>query len=136
MGLAGKADSRWPVLSQGERGRALVARALVGEPDLLLLDEPSTGLDMAAHEQLLATVALTSTHPELALLMVTHHLEELSASTTHAVLLRNGRVVRTGHAQDVLTTEHVTWAFAHAIRVGRHDGRWYASAELAGTMSP
>src|SRR5579863_6482706 len=94
LGLAAKAGARWPVLSQGERGRVLIARALICQPRLLLLDEPSTGLDIAAREQLLESIdRLTQTQPDVATVLVTHHLEELPSSTTHAVLLADGRVV-------------------------------------------
>ena len=72
----------------------LIARALVCEPRLILLDEPSTGLDIAAREQLLESIdLLTETHPDVASVLVTHHLEELPSSTTHALLLADGRVV-------------------------------------------
>jgi iron complex transport system ATP-binding protein len=132
IGLGGKAGTIWPNLSQGERGRALIARALIGEPALLLLDEPTTGLDVAAREQLLATIdALEHTHPELASIVVTHHLEELPASTSHAVLLSNGRIISAGPAVDVLTTAHVSAAFDYPIRIGQHNRRWYAVAEPA-----
>ncbi len=88
VGLTGKADEIWPTLSQGERGRTLIARALIAEPRLLLFDEPSTGLDLAAREQLLETIdTLGDTHPEVASVLVTHHLEELPSSTTHALLI-------------------------------------------------
>ncbi|WP_231601102.1 ABC transporter ATP-binding protein [Salinibacterium sp. SWN167] len=127
MGLAGKEAHRWPTLSQGERGRALIARALIAEPDLLLLDEPSTGLDVAAREQLLETIdALTHSFPRLASILVTHHLEELPSTTSHAALIANGRISQAGPAEQVLTTANVTTAFAHPIRVGQHDGRWFA----------
>ncbi|MGK5673309.1 ABC transporter ATP-binding protein [Micromonospora sp. URMC 106] len=128
-GLAGKNEEKWPTLSQGERGRALIARALICQPDLLLLDEPTTGLDVAAREQLLVTIAaLEHNHPELASIVVTHHLEELPSSTSHAVLLKDGRIVRSGSAADVLTTEHVSFAFTYPIRVGQHGRRWFALA--------
>ncbi|MBX4377802.1 ATP-binding cassette domain-containing protein, partial [Mycobacterium tuberculosis] len=74
VGLAPRADAGWRILSLGERGRALVARALVSAPELLLFDEPTTGLDVAAREQLLETSdALSVSSPELTTLLVTHH---------------------------------------------------------------
>lgn len=101
LGMQGRTGSRWPSLSQGERGRTLIARALMPQPRLLLLDEPATGLDLAAREQLLDALATSrQVHPELATVLVTHHLEELPASTTHAMLLRAGRCVASGPADD------------------------------------
>ena len=129
LGLAHREADRWPTLSQGERGRALIARALVCRPRLLLLDEPSTGLDVAAREQLLETVdALVRTHPELSSILVTHHLEELPTTTTHALLVSDGRIVAQGSAHDVLTTDTVSAAFHHPIEVRSDDGRWNARA--------
>lgn len=129
LGLAGRRDHVWPTLSQGERGRALIARALAGDPELLLLDEPSTGLDLAAREQLLDTVDLLDrTHPELTSVLVTHHLEELPSTTTHAALLRDGRLVAGGPVERVLTSSAVSAAFSHPITVGHEDGRWTARA--------
>lgn len=129
LGLAGKAEARWPTLSQGERGRVLIARALISEPRLLLLDEPSTGLDVAAREQLLETIDLLDrTHPGLASILVTHHLEELPSTTTHAMLISRGRVVAAGSAAGVITTENVTTAFEHPIVVEHRDARWSARA--------
>jgi len=133
LGLAAKAAQRWNVLSQGERGRVLIARALIGRPRLLLLDEPSTGLDIAAREQLLEAVdLLAETHPEVASVLVTHHLEELPSSTTHALLLAGGQVVAAGPARDAITSGHVSAAFAHPIDVWYHDGRWAARAARRG----
>jgi len=130
LGLAGKADDRWPTLSQGERGRTLIARALICDPELLLLDEPATGLDLAAREQLLETIdLLDASHPGTASVLVTHHLEELPATTTHALLLAAGRVVAAGPVSQVLTAEHVSAAFDYPIEVSRaEDGRWSARA--------
>ncbi|MCX4531792.1 ABC transporter ATP-binding protein [Streptomyces sp. NBC_01669] len=127
LGVEAKTGSRWPSLSQGERGRTLIARALMPQPRLLLLDEPATGLDLAAREQLLD--ALREEHPELATVLVTHHLEELPASTTHAMLLRAGRSVASGPADEVLTTGRVSDCFGHPVRIARTDGRWTARAQ-------
>ncbi|MDF6045660.1 ATP-binding cassette domain-containing protein [Streptomyces sp. JH14] len=130
LGMEAKTGSRWPSLSQGERGRTLIARALMPRPRLLLLDEPATGLDLAAREQLLdALDTLRSEHPQLATVLVTHHLEELPASTTHAMLLRTGRIVASGPADEVLTTDRVSDCFGHPVRIARSDGRWTARAQ-------
>jgi iron complex transport system ATP-binding protein len=135
LGLSAKARQRWPVLSQGERGRVLIARALICEPRLLLLDEPSTGLDIAAREQLLESIdRLTQTHPDVATVLVTHHLEELPSSTTHALLLADGRVVAAGPARAAVTTENVSAAFDHPIDVQFYDGRWLARAARRTTV--
>jgi len=133
LGLGAIAGT-WPTMSQGERGRTLIARALLPDPPLLLLDEPSTGLDVAAREQFLTTVDhLHRTHPELATVLVTHHLEELPESTTHAALLKDGRILAAGAVHDVLTTELVSESFAYPIRITHHDGRWHARAARSGS---
>jgi iron complex transport system ATP-binding protein len=127
LGLDGKAEERWPTLSQGERGRALIARALMSDPALLLLDEPSTGLDVAAREQLLETIdRLAASHPDLASVLVTHHLEEIPEAATHALLLAHGAVVAAGPVNDTLTTELVSQTFEHSIAVDHSEGRWRA----------
>lgn len=129
MGMGAKQESRWPTLSQGERGRALIARALMPSPRLLLLDEPATGLDLAAREQLLTSLdALRREHPPLATVLVTHHLEELPASTTHALLLREGECMAMGPVADVITTDQVSKCFDHPVRISRVGGRWSARA--------
>lgn len=129
LGLSAIEDARWPTLSQGERGRALIARALISEPRLLLLDEPSTGLDVAAREQLLETIdTLEQSHPEVASILVTHHLEELPSTTTHAMLVSHGRLTAVGPVHSVIDTATVTAAFEHPIEVSYEGGRWGARA--------
>ncbi|MET9615605.1 ABC transporter ATP-binding protein [Kitasatospora indigofera] len=129
LGISAMAAATWPTLSQGERGRTLIARALMPRPRLLLLDEPATGLDLTAREQLLDSLdLLRHQHPELASVLVTHHLEELPESTTHALLLRDGECVAAGKVDDVITTELISDCFAHPIRITRHEGRWTARA--------
>lgn len=129
LGLGQLVASAWPTMSQGERGRALIARALLPEPALLLLDEPTTGLDVAAREQFLRTLdELHEAQPELATVLVTHHLEELPVSTTHAALLTHGRVLAAGPATEVLTSTRVSEAFDFPIDVECRDRRWTARA--------
>ncbi|MCI3273237.1 ABC transporter ATP-binding protein [Streptomyces cylindrosporus] len=125
LGLAERRESRWPTLSQGQRGRTLIARALMPEPRLLLLDEPATGLDLPGREQLIAALdELRLAHPTLATVLVTHHLEELPPGTTHALLLRDGRVLAQGPAAGVLTGDQVGKCFDLPLSLTRHDGRW------------
>lgn len=129
MGVDVPTSPHWHTMSQGERGRTLIARALMTEPPLLLLDEPSTGLDVAAREQMIRTLdELPTSIAGLTTVMVTHHFEELPPSTTHAALLRGGRLVAAGPVDDVLTTELVSACFDHPIRIIRDGGRWHARA--------
>jgi iron complex transport system ATP-binding protein len=120
---------RFSDCSQGERKRTLIARALVSRPRLLLLDEPGAGLDLAGRETLLAALGrLAAEEPELTVVATTHHLEELPASTTHAVLLRAGRVVAAGPAATTLTSELLSACFGLPVQVNRANGRWSATA--------
>ncbi len=129
LGCERLAERRIDSCSQGERQRVRVARALMPKPDLLLLDEPATGLDLPAREALLEALAtLAAAEPRLATILVTHHLEELPASTSHAVLLRAGRIVAAGTADSVLTDGSVSDCFGFDVRVGREEGRWTARA--------
>ena len=125
LGLADRRAARWPTLSQGERGRTLIARALMPEPRLLLLDEPATGLDLPGREQLLdALDTLRREHPALATVLVTHHLEELPPGTTHALLLRAGRELARGPVDAVLTSDRIGTCFGLPLALERRDGRW------------
>ena len=129
VGCAGLADREIVTCSQGERQRVRIARALMPAPPLLLLDEPAVGLDLPAREALLAALAaLAVAQPGLATVLVTHHLEELPATTTHALLLRRGAVVVAGPAAATLTSETVSACFGFDVRVARDDGRWSARA--------
>lgn len=129
VGLDDRIDAEWPTMSQGERGRSLIARALAPSPSLLLLDEPTTGLDVAAREQLLETIDdLSLNEPEVASVLVTHHLEELPESTTHAMVIAQGAVLAAGPIADVVTSEIVSDAFRHPIDVVHDEGRWSARA--------
>jgi iron complex transport system ATP-binding protein len=127
MGVARLVGREFGTCSDGERGRVLIARALVPAPRLLLLDEPTAGLDMAGREDLLAALAqLAGEEPDLASVVVSHHLEDLPVTTDHALLLDGGRVVASGPADDVLTDDIVSRCFGIAVRIHRTGGRWTA----------
>jgi len=124
------------LLSQGERQRIRIARALIAKPELMLLDEPTTGLDFPGREALLATIDdLTTTHPELPTILVSHHLEELPSSTTHVLLMKDGRVLAKGEAREMLTSAWISECFGFPITVQEFNGRWSARAEAGWTAS-
>lgn len=122
--LAGRAFAD---CSGGQRARILIARALMSDPSLLLLDEPFNALDLPSREDLVdALYRLATSRPGLATVTVTHHPEELPPSTSHAFLLKEGRELVSGPVESVLTSENFTECFGRPIRVESHDGRWYA----------
>ena len=136
LGCGDLAEREIKTCSQGERGRIRIARALITRPRLLLLDEPAVGLDLAAREALIAALdRLAVEQPEMTMVIVSHHLEELPGSTTHALLLNNGRSVAEGRINEVLTSEHLSTCFGLPV-VCRHDGeRWFARATASWVRS-
>jgi iron complex transport system ATP-binding protein len=132
MGIAHLADRRFTVCSHGERTRTLIARALVARPRLLLLDEPGSGLDLEGRETLLAALdRVVADEPGLTVVLTTHHLEELPQATTHALLLRAGRIVSAGPADETLTAGSLGACFGLEVQVTRSEGRWHATAAPA-----
>lgn len=121
------AERPYGVCSGGQRARVLVARALMADPSLLLLDEPFNALDLPSREDLIdAMHRLAVTRTGLATITVTHHLEELSPAIGHVMLLKEGRVLTSGPAVGVLTGDRMTECFGRPIEVSRHEGRWLA----------
>ncbi len=126
-GMADKRDRRWSALSQGERARTLIARALIIEPDLLLLDEPTTGLDLPGRERLLGMIdRLRAAQPHLTTVLVTHHVEEIAASTSDVLLMKEGRVLAAGPVDDALTSENLSELYDLPVSLEKVHGRWFA----------
>jgi iron complex transport system ATP-binding protein len=132
VGIAHLAHRRVDTLSQGERQRVRIARALSLDPELLLLDEPFGGMDLAGRELLVADLDRLLAEPDgPTVVLVTHHLEELPSSIAEVVLVRGGRVVAAGPTAATLTDEHVSAAFGLPVRVRGEAGRWSAVAAVA-----
>lgn len=120
VGAAGLARREWQHLSQGERQRILIARALMAAPKLLILDEPCAGLDPVAREDFLALVSrLARRRSAPALVLVTHHVEEITPVFSHALLLKAGRVLAAGPRSTVLTSRNLSAVFGARARLGR-----------------
>jgi len=128
-GVSAVTGHEFGVLSEGERQQVLLARALMGEPELLLLDEPAAGLDLGARERLVTRLAALAADPGAApLVLVTHHVEEIPPGTTHVALVRGGRIVRAGPAATVLSSSAVSACFDVPVTVERSGHRWTARA--------
>src|SRR3954454_21463072 len=129
LGVAQLAERRFGTLSEGERKRVQIARALMTDPELMLLDEPAAGLDLGGREDLVRRLGVIAQDEDApALILVTHHVEEVPPGFTHALLLRAGRVVAGGRLADVLTDEFLSEAFGLPLTVEQRGGRWYARA--------
>ena len=127
LGAEHLADRTYGTLSEGERKRVLIARALMTDPELLLLDEPAAGLDLGGREELVARLADLAADPEApALVLVTHHVEEVPPGFTHCLLLSEAQVVASGLLPDVLTADNLSAAFGQRIALEIVDGRYFA----------
>ena len=127
LGAMHLADRTWSTLSEGERKRVLIARSLMTDPELLLLDEPGAGLDLGGREDLVERLSTLANNPDApVIVMVTHHVEEIPQGFTHAMLLDEGKQVVAGPIDEVLTGENLTKAFHQPITLDTVDGRFFA----------
>ncbi len=127
VGAEHLAERTYGTLSEGERKRVLIARSMMTDPELLLLDEPAAGLDLGGREDLVARLedlALDADSP--ALVLVTHHVEEIPRGFSHCLILSEGKVVDSGLLPDVLTAENLSRAFGQSIVLENVDGRYFA----------
>nr|NLD40992.1 ABC transporter ATP-binding protein [Actinomycetales bacterium] len=133
FGVAELAERRYGTLSEGERKRVQVARSLMSDPELLVLDEPAAGLDLAGREILLRALDEIVADPAApALLLITHHVEEIPAAFTHGLLLREGQVEAAGELDQVMTPANLSRTFGIELDVDSKDGRYAARAVRAG----
>jgi iron complex transport system ATP-binding protein len=128
IGLEEVGDSAYGLLSTGERVRTLIARAMAIRPRVLVLDEPTTGLDLLAREQVMKTIArIVRTSRNTAILLITHHVEELPPQALQVMVLSRGKVVANGDASAVLRSETLTRAYGVKVEVHHRHGRYYTS---------
>lgn len=126
-GIAGLAGRTFGTLSEGERKRVLIARALMTDPELLLLDEPAAGLDLGAREDLMASLEMLSHSDDSpVLVMVSHHVEEIPVGFTHVMMLRDGKVVAQGPIEETMTAANLGRTFGQRIQLDHEGGRWAA----------
>ncbi len=129
LGVEKLADRPFGSLSEGEKQRVAIARALMADPEILLLDEPTAGLDLGARETLLrALTELMSGRHAPAIVLITHEIEEIPAGFTHALLMKGGTVQAAGPIAEVLTSERLSEAFDIPLAVTQEGGRWWARA--------
>jgi iron complex transport system ATP-binding protein len=129
FGVGALADRLYGTLSEGERKRVQIARSLMVDPELLLLDEPTAGLDLGAREDLVRRLSELAADPDSpAIVLVTHHVEEIPPEFTHALLMRDGGIVAQGLLRDTVTAENLSKAFGLPLRLSIVDGRYHAQA--------
>jgi iron complex transport system ATP-binding protein len=127
LGAGHLADRTFGTLSEGERKRVQIARALMSDPELLLLDEPAAGLDLGGREDLVSTLSVLAMDADSpATVLVSHHVEEIPPGFTHALLLRAGAVVAAGPLDEVLTAPTLSATFGMPLVLHHDDGRWTA----------
>ena len=130
LGCAHLIRRRFATLSEGERKRVQIARAMMPDPEMLLLDEPAAGLDLGGREDLLRRLAVLAANPKAPMMvLVTHHVEEVPDGFTHAMLLRRGAVLVAGPIEEVFTAKNLSRCFGLPLEIERHENRWRAWAK-------
>ncbi|WP_309382973.1 ABC transporter ATP-binding protein [Cerasicoccus frondis] len=133
LGVANLADRAWLYLSQGERQRVFIARALMTRPALLILDEPCAGLDPVMREKFMLSIEELIRQPEApTIILVTHHVEEIMPGFSHTLILRNGQTLAQGVTTDILTSEVLSEAFNSPVQISRANERWALSVIQTG----
>jgi iron complex transport system ATP-binding protein len=129
LGIGHLSERTFGTLSEGERKRVQIARALMTDPELMLLDEPAAGLDLTGREQLVQSLgSIATAEGSPAMVLVTHHVEEIPPGFTHALLLKQGRIVAAGPIEQALTAQTLSDTFDLALSLDHRDGRYSARA--------
>jgi iron complex transport system ATP-binding protein len=127
IGIPHLADRTFGTLSEGERKRVQIARALMVDPEVLLLDEPAAGLDLGGREDLVSTLSTLAYDPDSpATVLVSHHVEEIPPGFTHVLMLRQGKVVAAGLLEEELNEANLSATFGMPLALWHEDGRWAA----------
>ena len=131
FGVRELGERTFGTLSEGEKKRVQISRALMADPEVLLLDEPAAGLDLGGREDILQRItSYTSDDNAPATIIVTHHIEEIPAGTTHALLLKNGKALYAGSISDVLTETNINEVFGVNISLTFNGRRYFASSQI------
>lgn len=133
FGIKHLATRRVSTLSDGERQRMMLCRALMADPEILILDEPAAGVDLGAREELMMALSELATDPRSPMMiLVTHHVEEIPPNFTHAMIMNNGTIDSAGRVEEVVTSDNLSRVFGIPLRCERHHGRFQATALIGG----
>ncbi len=128
LGIGDLADRRFSTLSEGEAQRVSIARALMADPEIVILDEPTAGLDLGARETLVVALRDIMADPKSpVIIMITHELEEIAPGFTHAALMKDGTITRKGPISEVFTDQNLSETFGLPLQLVEHSGRWWVS---------